>query len=190
MEVQIERHGNFLVEETAERASGGIGVTDQFLHVKAERHGMVAMTGARRPCWILARQEVRDIVEVTHPVDGQRFVEHDQPSFVTEQLPHRDRRLAVLILGNRRVIVQPAARIGDGQRQCGQAFRSRHKDDRRVLVPGGLDIGIASTAPKVDDLLAAPICGHRSADLAAFCEIARERGANALEAAGNVPRQC
>ena len=111
---------------------------------------------------------------------------------MAEELAHGDGGLAVLrelgpVARDRRVVVEPAARVRHGQRHRGEALGGRHDDDHRVLVPRLVAVGRAAATPQIDDLLAAPVRSDRGADLAAFGEVALELGAHLLEARSDEP---
>jgi hypothetical protein len=130
---------------------------------------------------------VGDVVEVTHPGDGQRLVEQDQPGLVPEELPYGDRFLAVLgelgpIVGDRSLVVDPAARVCHRQRHRRQALGDGHSDNHGVLVPRRVAFWPAAAAPQIDNLLAAPVNRYRGADFAALCEVALELDTNFFEA--------
>ena len=187
VELDLQRSRDLLVEEPAERAVRRVDVADQLLHVEPDRHRVVAVSRPRRPRRLLPREHTRDVVEVAQVLDVQRLVEPNQPRLVAEELAHGDRALAVLgelgpVLGDRRVVVEPAARVRDRERHRREALGGRDDDDHRVLVPRRVAVGCAAATPQVDDLLAAPIRGDGGADLAALGEVALELGAHLLEA--------
>ena len=84
-------------------------------------------------------------------------------------------------------VVEPSARVGDGQRHRGEALRRRVDDDHRVPFPRLARLLVADAAPEIDDLLAVVIDAARAAQLAASGEVLGERVAHRLEAAADVP---
>src|SRR6185436_7785377 len=121
VEVQVEPSGKLLMKEPAERAVRGIDSADELLHVQAERHGVVPVSGPGRPGRSLTREHARYVVEVAERLDRQLLVEQDEPRLVAEELAHGDGVLAVLgefgpVARDRRVVVEPAARVRYGQR--------------------------------------------------------------------------
>ena len=121
------------------------------------------------------------------------LVEQDEPRLVPEQLAHGDRVLAVLrelgpVARDRRVVVEPAARVRDRQRHRREALGAGHDDDHRVLVPRRVAVGRAAAAPQIDDLLAAPVGRDGGADLAALGEVALELDAHFFEARRDLPK--
>ncbi len=63
-EVQVERLGDFVGEDPAERAVLGIHAAHEFALVKAEGNGVVAVSGARPPCRPLGRENRCQTVEI------------------------------------------------------------------------------------------------------------------------------
>ena len=86
------------------------------------------------------------------------------------------------VLGDPSVVVDPAARVGDGDRHRRQTLGRRVDDDQRVLVPRLVAVGCAAATPEVDHLLATPVRGDGGADLAALDEVAVELLTHFLEA--------
>ena len=164
-----------------------VDVANQLLHVEPDRHRVVPVPRSRLPRRLLPREHTGDRVEVTQVLEAQRLVDPNQPRFVTEELAHGDRALAVLgelgpVLGDRRVVVDPAARVRDGNRHRRQTLGRRVDDDHRVLVPRCVAGGRAAATPQVDHLLATPVRSDGGADLAALDEVAIELGTHLLEA--------
>src|SRR6185436_8757652 len=96
MEIETERHRDFVLEEAAQRAMRGIDAADELLHVQPDRHGVVTVTRARRPRRLLAREYAREVVQIAQLLEGQRLVEQDEPRLVAKELAHRDTTLPVL----------------------------------------------------------------------------------------------
>jgi hypothetical protein len=81
---------------------------------------------------------------------------------VRQKLAHRYSVLPLLrefgpVRGYAFFVVQPAARVRDGERHRSQAFRGRVDDHHRVLFPSFACFLVPNTAPEINDLLTAVI---------------------------------
>ena len=164
-----------------------VDVADQLLHVEPDRHRVVPVPRSRLPGRLLTRERKRHVVEVTHVLGAQRIVDPDQPRLVTEELAHSDGALAVLgelrpVLGDRCLVIDPAARVRDGDRHRRETLGGRVDDDQGVLVPRCVPAQRAAAIPQIDHLPATPIRGDGSADLAPLREVALELNTYLLEA--------
>ena len=83
-------------------------------------------------------------------------------------------------------VVEPAARVGDGQGHRGQALGGRVDEHHRVLLPRLARLLVPDTAPEVDDLLAAVIGAAGAAQFPASSEVVGKRLAHGLEATTDV----
>ena len=79
-------------------------------------------------------------------------------------------------------VVEPAARVRDGQGHRGQALGGRVDDHHRVPLPRLAGLLVSNAAPEVDDLLAALIGTAGAAQLPASSEVLGKRLAHGLEA--------
>jgi hypothetical protein len=118
------------------------------------------------------------------------LVDEDETRFVPEELANGDGMLAVLrelgpVPRDRRVVVEPPACVGNGERHRREPLGRRKDDDHRVLVPRVVAFRRAATAPQVDDLLAAPIGSDGRTYFAALAEVARELRPHFFEAGRN-----
>ena len=153
---------------------------DDLALVEAEADGVVGLPLARLPGGSLAGHDRGQAVEVGDDRAVDRLVEAEQACLVAEQLADGGPLLAGLgELGPVRrdplVVVEPAARVGEGRDQGGHALRRREDEDHRVLVPGRAGRPVADAAPQVDDLLPVLVDGARAADLPAPAEVLGER---------------
>jgi len=174
------------VEEAPQRAVRGIGAAQDLLHVQPDRHRVVAVARTRRPCRLLAREQPREIVEVTQLFDGQCLVEQDESGLVPEELAHGDLGFAVLrelgpVTRHRRIVIEPAARVRQGQRHRREALGAGHDDDHGVFVPGRVALGRAAATPQIHDPFTAPVRRNGGADLAPRDEVVRKLGAHRFE---------
>ena len=88
--------------------------------------------------------------------------------------------------GDALFVVQPSARVGDGERHRRQPLGGRVDDDHRVPLPGLARHLVANPAPEIDDLLAAVIDAAGATQLVAAREVLLERVAHGLEAGTDV----
>jgi hypothetical protein len=79
-------------------------------------------------------------------------------------------------------VVEPAARVGNGQGHCGQALGSRVDDYHGVLFPGLARLLISNTAPEINHLLTVLIDAAGAAQLSAPSEVLDEGLAHGLKA--------
>ena len=108
-----------------------------------------------------------------------------------EQLADGDLLFALLrelrpVRGHPLFVIEPAARVGEGERHRGQALGGRVDDHHGVLLPRLAGLLVANAAPEVDDLLAAVIDTAGAAQLSAPGEVLGERLAHRLEATTDV----
>ena len=118
-------------------------------------------------------------------IDG--LVDREQPGLVRQELADGDLLFALLrelrpVRAHPLFVVEPTARVGDGERHRGQALGGRVDDHHRVLLPRLARLLVSDTAPEVDDLLAAVIGAAGAAQLAASSEVLGKRLAHGLEA--------
>ena len=181
VEIETERPGDLLTEETAERPVRGVGAADRAPACRARsssRDSRAACRAARPASAARARARRRR---------GRAAVR--SCSFSSSQTspaswPRSWRTvigfLAALrelgpVARDRRVVVEPAARVRDRERHRGDALRGR--DDERPSCPRST-VRLprrAAAAPQIDHLLAAPVRDSGRADLATLGEVALER---------------
>ena len=109
-----------------------------------------------------------------------------------QELAHGDSFFALLrelrpVLAHPLFVVEPAPRVGDGERHGGQALGGRVDEDHGVLLPRLARLLVSNTAPQVDDLLATVKGAASSAQLATPKKVISERFANGFEAWADVP---
>ena len=127
-------------------------------------------------------------VEVGDDAPVHLLVEAEEPGLVGEQLADGGPLLAGLgelrpVGGDPLVVVEPAARVGEGHGHGGHALRGREDEDHRVLLPRRAGRAVPDAAPQVDDLLAVPGRWQQArADLTAAAEVLDERLAHGLPA--------
>ena len=183
-QVEIERFGNLLAKERAERATGD--AAHDLADEMAVRERVVAVARAGRPQRRLLGEPVHDELPVAVPVLGNRLRERGEPGLMCEQHAHGDRVLAVLrelrpVRRDRRVEVELAARDEHVRAQRGGALGARPDHADRVAFPRPPGRGVGAPAPEVDDRLAVERHADGGADLAALGEVAFERVADRLE---------
>ena len=84
-------------------------------------------------------------------------------------------------------VIEPAARVGEGERHGGQTLGGRVDDHHGVLLPRLAGLLVPNAAPQVDDLLAAMIGAAGAAQLTSPGEVLGKRLAHAFKAAADVP---
>ena len=169
----------------------GIDAPQQLALVEPERQPVIGLPGAGFPRRLLARHHRGQPIRVRDHAAIDGLVEGKQTRLVSQELAHGDRLLAVLrelgpVRGDPLVVVQPAARVRDGQGHRRQALGGRVDDDHRVPFPGLTRWPVPDAAPEVDDLLAAEIHAAGAAELVSAREVLRESVANGLEAGSDV----
>src|SRR6478609_8109919 len=115
-------------------------MTNYLLHVKTNRHCVVAMSCSGRPCRFLTRDHMSDEIEVMHLIDGQIFVEHSQTSFVCKELSHGDSGFTVLrkfrpVVRDWGLVVEPPARVRHGKCHRSESLGSGHDNYHSVFSP-------------------------------------------------------
>ena len=98
-----------------------------------------------------------------------------------QQVPDGNGPFAVLgefrpIICDARVVVEPAARMRQGQSHRRHAFGQRKDDNHCVLLPWIARRCIARAGPKIDDLLTIMIDAAHTAKLATLCKVRLEGG--------------
>ena len=90
------------------------------------------------------------------------------------------------------LVVEPAARVGDGHGHRRQPLGRRVDDDHRVPLPGLTRLLVSDSAPEVDDLLTPAIGAAGAAEFVAMSEVVGKRLAHRLEATSYVSlyRRC
>ena len=124
------------------------------------------------------------------PID--RFVDGEQSGLVCQELAHGDALLALLrelrpVRAHAFLVVEPSARVGDGERHRRQPFGRGMDDHHRVLLPGLSRVLVPDAAPEIDGHLAAVIGTARAAQLVAAREVVVEGVAHGLEATTDLP---
>ena len=79
------------------------------------------------------------------------------------------------------LVVEPSARVGDGERHRSQPFGGGMDDHHRVLLPGLSRVLVSDAAPEIDGYLATVIRTARAAQLVAAREVVGKRVAHGLE---------
>jgi hypothetical protein len=108
-----------------------------------------------------------------------------------KKLADGDRPLALLrelgpVRGHARVVIQPAAGMGKGQRHGSQPLGGGVDEHHRVLFPGVPRLFVADPAPEIDDLFAVQIRRTGAAQLSTPGEVFGKGVAHGLEAADDV----
>jgi hypothetical protein len=110
---------------------------------------------------------------------------------VSQELADGDLFLALLrelrpVPADRRFVVDPAARMGNGQRHRRQALGGRVDEDHGVPLPRLARRLVSDAAPHVDDLFASEVGAACAAQLASPGEVLGERFADVLKAAADL----
>jgi hypothetical protein len=139
----------------------------------------------------VANHHRRQSVEIGHRAAVHRLVEGEEARLMTQQLAHGDLVLAVLgelgpVGRDPLVVVQPAARVGDGQRHRRKTLGRGMDYHHRVALPRLVRLLVADAAPEIDDLLAEVVRRARAAQFSAAGEVLLEHLADDLEAATDV----
>ena len=131
----------------------------QLAFVEPEREGVIGLTRAGLPRRLLTGEHDCQAIQIRDdaPIDG--LIEGEQPRLVGEQLANGDLLFALLrelgpVRGDPLFVVEPAARVGDGQGHRGQALGGRVDEHHRVPLPRLAGQLVPDPAPEVDDLLA------------------------------------
>src|SRR6516225_9954705 len=105
----------------------GIDAAQQLAFVKAEGESVIRLPGSRLPRWFLTREDDRKAVKVGDNGSVHALIERKQAGLMRQELADGDSLLA--ILRELRPVntyaffeVEPAARVGDGERHSGQTF--------------------------------------------------------------------
>ena len=147
---------------------------------------MIRLPRSGLPRGFLTRQHDRQAIEIGDDAAIDGLVDREQPCLVCQELADGDALFALLrelrpVRAHAFFVVEPAARVGDGERHRGQALGGRVDDHHRVLLPRLARLLVADTAPEIDDLLAAVIRAARAAQLVASREVVGKRLAHRLE---------
>ena len=192
VDVLSERRGDLVLKELSEAAMARIDAAQQLAFVEPEGEGVIGLTRPGFPRGLLTGEHDGQAIQVGDhaPIDG--LVEREQPRLVGEQLADGDLLFAVLrelgpVRGDPLFVVEPAARVGEGEGHGGQALRGRVDEHHGVLLPRLARPLVPDAAPEVDDLLAAEIGAAGAAQLTPPREVLDERLAHRLEAAADVP---
>jgi len=174
-EVEVERFGDLLAEERAQRAAAD--TPHDFSDEVPEGQGAVAVARARMPQRLLCGQRVDHEIPVTQSSIGNRLAQRGHTRLVVEQLANGNRFLSVLaelrpVRRDRRVDVELAARGKDVRAQCDATLRARPDDADGVLGPGSFRSGVGDATPEIDDGLSVDGDADRRADLAPLGEVA------------------
>ena len=170
VDVLAERCRDLVLKELSEAAMPRIDAPQQLAFVEPEREGVIGLTRAGLPRRLLTGEHHREAIEIRDhaPIDG--LVEREQPRLVGEQLANGDLLFAVLrelgpVRGDPLFVVEPAARVGDGQGHRGQALGGRVDEHHRVPLPRLARLLVPDPAPEVDDLLAVVVGAAGAAQL-------------------------
>src|SRR5215208_271743 len=141
---------------------------------------MIRLPCPRFPRWFVAGHHCRQSIEVRDHAAIDRLVEGEQPGLMGEELAYGDLLFALLrelwpVDGDALFVVQPAARMGDGQGHRGEPLGGRVNDDHRVLFPGLTRRLVSNTAPEVDNFLAAIVGAAGATELPTLREVLFER---------------
>ena len=166
--------------------------TQQLAFIEAEGERVIGLTRAGLPRRLLSGEHDRKAIQVGDHAAIDGFLDRKQPRLVGEQLPDGDPVLPLLrelgpVPGHSLFVVEPAARVGEGERHRGQTLRGRVDDHHGVLLPWLAGLLVADAAPEIDDLLAAMIDTAGAAQLPAPGEVLGECLAHCLEARTDVP---
>ena len=139
-----------------------IDAAQQLAFVEPERDGVIGLTRPGLPRRLLTGEHDRQAIQIRDhaPIDG--LIEGEQPRLVGEELAHGDLLFALLrelgpVRGDPLFVVEPAARVGDGEGHRGQALGGRVDEHHGVPLPRLARLLVPDTAPQVDDLLAVVI---------------------------------
>ncbi len=129
---------------------------------------MIGLPRSRLPRRLLTRHHHGQAIQVGNHAPVHGLIEGEKPRLVGEELPDRDLLFALLrelrpVRTDPLFIVDPAARVSDGQGHRGQALAGRVDDHHRVFFPGLARLLVADAAPEIDDLLAKVKRATRSA---------------------------
>src|SRR5262249_37185453 len=139
------------------------------------------------PRGFLTRQDDRQPIEIDDDAAIDGLVDGEQTGLVCQELADGDALFALLpelrpVRTHPFVVVEPTARVGNGERHSGQALGGRMDDHHRVLLPRLARQLVPDTAPEVDDFFAGVIRTTGAAELAASSEVVAECLAHRLEA--------
>ena len=155
-----------------------IDAAQQLAFVEPESEGVIGLPRSGLPRGFLTRQHDRQAIEVGDDAAIDGLVEREQARLVGQELADGDSLLAVLrelrpVRADPFFVVEPSARVRDGERHRGQALGGRVDDHHRVLLPGLAGPLVPNAAPQVDDLLAAVKGTAGSAQLASLEQSSR-----------------
>jgi len=134
----------------------------------------------------------REAIEFADEASIDRLVEREQACLMCQELADSDSLLAVLrelwpVRAYPLFVVEPSARVGNGERHRGQPLCGRVDQRHRVLLPRLTGPLVTNPAPQVDDFLAALKGTAGSAQLASAIKVLDERLAHSLKAEADVP---
>ena len=172
-----------------------IDTAQQLALVKAERDGVIGLTRPGLPRRLLAGEHDRQAIQIGDHAAIDGLIESEQPCLVREELADGHLFFSLLrelrpVRGNPLFVVEPAARVGDGQGHRGQALGGRVHEDHRVPLPRLTRLLVANTAPEVDDLLAVNVGAAGAAEFVPSIEVVGKRSGHRLEATTDVSLYC
>ena len=191
VDIQPERRRDLVLKELSQAAMLRIDAAQQLAFVEPEAEGVIRLPRAWLPRRLLASEHDarRSRSATTLAID--RLVEREQRRPGGPGVANGDALLALLrelrpVRAHPLVVVEPAARMGEGQRHRGQALGGRVDEDHGVLLPRLARLLVADAAPEIDDLLAPVVRAAGAAQLAASREVLRKGVAHAFEAGTDV----
>ena len=186
IQVQAKRRCDLVLEELSEAAALWIDTPQQLALVEPERQRVVRLPRAGLPRRLLTRQHRGQAIEIGDDAPIDRFVDGEQSGLVCQELAHGNALLALLrelrpVRADAFLVVEPSARVGDGERHRRQPFGGGMDDHHRVLLPGLSRLLVSAAAPEIDGDLATVKRTARAAQLVASREVVGKRFAHRLE---------
>ena len=147
---------------------------------------MIGLPRSGLPRGFLTSEHDRQPIEVGNDTAIDGFIKREESCLVCEKLADGNSLLSLLselrpVRTHAFLVVEPAARVGDGERHRGQTFGGRVDDHHRVPLPGLARLLVSDTAPEVDDFLAVVIGTAGAAKFSPSSEVFFKRFAHGLK---------